>query len=54
MLSRDLQRHTELQHALGFKFRTQHSLLRLFVSHAEALGDEFVDVRESGTGKVCH
>jgi integrase len=45
MLSRDLQRHTELHRALGFKFRTQHSLLRLFVSHAEALGDEFVDGR---------
>ena len=43
MLSRDLQRHAELHRALGFKFRTQHALLRLFVAHAEGLGDEFVD-----------
>jgi len=43
MLNRDLQRHTDLQRTLGFKFHTQHSLLRLFVSHAEALGDEFVN-----------
>ena len=42
MLSRDLQRHADLHRALGFKFRTQHALLRLFVSHAETLGDEFV------------
>jgi integrase len=42
MLSRDLQRHTDLHHALGFKFRTQYALLRLFVTHAEGLGDEFV------------
>jgi integrase len=45
MLSRELQRHAELRRALGFKFRTQHALLRLFVSHAETLGDEFVDGR---------
>ncbi len=45
MLSRDLQRHTDLHHALGFKFRTQYALLRLFVAHAEELGDEFVDGR---------
>lgn len=43
MLSRDLQRHTDLHRALGFKFRTQHALLRLFVAHAEGLGDEFVE-----------
>jgi len=43
MLSRDLQRHADLHRALGFKFRTQHALLRLFVTHAEGLGDEFVD-----------
>ena len=42
MLSHNLQRHTDLHRTLGFKFRTQHSLLRLFVAHAEALGDEFV------------
>jgi integrase len=45
MLSRDLQRHADLHRALGFKFRTQHALLRLFVSHAETLGDEFVGGR---------
>lgn len=42
MLSRDLQRHDDLHRALGFKFRTQYALLRLFVEHAEGLGDEFV------------
>ena len=26
MLSRDLQRHTDLHRTLGFKFRTQHAL----------------------------
>jgi len=31
--------------ALGFKFRTQQALLRLFVAHAEALGDEFIGSR---------
>lgn len=43
MLSHDLQRHTDLHRALGFKFRTQHALLRLFVAHAEGLGDEVVN-----------
>ncbi len=43
MLSQDLQRHADLHRALGFKFRTQHALLRLFVAHAEGQGDEFVD-----------
>jgi len=42
MLSRDLQRHADLHFALGFKFRTPYALLRLFVAHAEGLGDEFV------------
>ena len=45
MLSRDLQRHADLHRALGFKFRTQHALLRLFVAHAEGLGDEFIGSR---------
>lgn len=47
MLSRDLQRHADLRRALGFKFRTQHALLRLFVSHAERLGDEFIRTRRA-------
>jgi integrase len=42
MLNNDLQRHADLHRALGFKFRTQYALLRLFVSHAEKLGDEFI------------
>jgi integrase len=42
MLKNDLQRHADLHWALGFKFRTQHALLRLFVAHAEKLGDEFI------------
>ncbi len=45
MLSHDLQRHSDLHRALGFKFRTQHALLRLFVAHAERLGDELIDSR---------
>ena len=43
MLSRDLQRHADLHRTLGFKFRTQHALLRLFVAYAESFRDEFVD-----------
>jgi integrase len=42
VLNKDLQRHADLHWALGFKFRTQHALLRLFVTHAEKSGDEFV------------
>jgi integrase len=45
MLKNDLQRHADLHWALGFKFRTQHALLRLFVAHAEKLGDEFIKAR---------
>jgi len=44
MLSQDLTRYTELHHFLGFKFRIQHSLLRNFVTYAEAQWDEFVRV----------
>lgn len=41
MLSQDLIRYVDLQRSLGFKFRVQHSLLRNFVSFAEAAGDDF-------------
>jgi integrase len=44
MLSQDLTRYTDLHRSLGFKFRIQHSLLRNFVTYAEAQGDEFVRV----------
>ena len=44
MLSQDLTRYVDLHRSLGFKFRTQHSLLRNFVAFAEAHGDEFVRV----------
>jgi integrase len=44
MLSQDLTRYVDLHRSMGFKFRTQHSLLRNFVSFAEANGDEFVRV----------
>ena len=44
MLSQDLTRYVDLHRSLGFKFRTQHSLLRNFVAFAEAQGDEFVRV----------
>jgi integrase len=42
MLSDDLARYVALHEALGFKFRTQRSLLRLFVLHAERHGDEVI------------
>jgi integrase len=42
MLSCDLTRYVDLHRSLGFKFRTQHALLRNFVAYAEAEGDEFV------------
>jgi integrase len=44
MLSQDLTRYVDLHHILGFRFRVQHSLLRNFVTFAEAQGDEFVGV----------
>jgi hypothetical protein len=44
MLSKALTSHVELHRGLGFKFRTQHLLLRSFVSFAEAQGDRFVHV----------
>jgi integrase len=42
MLSKLLADHTELQHALGFKFRTPGALLRNFVAYAEQRGDHTV------------
>src|SRR5215470_13094428 len=44
MLSKSLAKYIDLHHSLGFKFRTQRSLLRNFVNFAEAHGDEFVQV----------
>ena len=44
MLSQDLTRYVQLHRSLGFKFRTQHSLLRNFVAFAEGQGDEIVRV----------
>jgi hypothetical protein len=42
MLSDDLARYVALHEALGFRFRTQRILLRLFVVHAERRGDELI------------
>jgi integrase len=42
MLSDDLARYVALHEALGFKFRTQRVLLRLFVLYAERHGDEVI------------
>jgi hypothetical protein len=42
MLSDDMTRFVDLHRGLGFKFHTQHGLLRSFVAFAEAHGDEFV------------
>ena len=44
MLNEDLTRYVDLHRSMGFKFRTQHSLLRNFVGFAEANGDDFVRV----------
>jgi len=43
MLKNDLQRYTDLHWTLGFKFRSQQALLRLFVAYAEKFGDEFIN-----------
>ena len=42
MLSDDLTRHVDLHRGLGFRFRTQHGLLRSFVRFAEGHGDTFI------------
>jgi integrase len=42
MLSDALTRYVDLHRSVGFKFRSQHLLLRNFVRFAEAHGDEFV------------
>lgn len=42
MLSLDLEGYLELQHAAGFAFRSQRTLLKSFVAFAEAGGDEQV------------
>ena len=42
MLSDDLTRHVDLHRGLGFRFRTQHGLLRSFVRFAEEHGDIFI------------
>jgi integrase len=44
MLSQDLTRYVDLHRSLGFRFRIQHSLLRNFVTFAEAHEDEFIRV----------
>jgi integrase len=47
MLSNDLALYVELRRSLGFKFRWQHSLLRNYVSFAEAQGDQFVRIERA-------
>jgi integrase len=42
MLSDDLARYVALHEALGFKFRTQRLLLRMFVAYAERHGDNLI------------
>jgi len=44
MLSQDLARYVDLHRSLGFKFRSQHLLLRNFAAFAEAHGEEFVRI----------
>ena len=42
MLSHDIERYVDLKRAVGFKFRTQHSLLKLFGKFATERGDRLV------------
>jgi hypothetical protein len=42
MLSRDLARYIDRKRSLGFKFRSQHVLLRSFVAFAEPRGDRYI------------
>lgn len=42
MLSRDLACYIDQKRSLGFKFRSQHVLLRGFVTFAEECGDRYV------------
>jgi integrase len=42
MLSDDLARYVALHEALGFSFRTQRILLRMFVAYAERRGDDLI------------
>jgi integrase len=44
MLSQDLARYVDLHRSMGFKFRSQHLLLRNFAAFAEAHGEEFVRI----------
>lgn len=42
MLTDDLSRYVALHETMGFKFRTQRHLLRIFVSYAERHGDSMI------------
>jgi integrase len=42
MLSDDLARYVALHETLGYKFRTQRALLRMFVAYAERHGDNLI------------
>lgn len=45
MLSEDMTRYVDLHRGLGFRFHTQHGLLRSFVVFAESHGDMFIHSR---------
>jgi integrase len=53
MLSRDLTQYVDLRRSVGFRFRSQHSLLRSFVAFAEARGDGFVRADRVLDWAVC-
>lgn len=53
MLSQDLTRYVDLHRSLGFRFRTQHSLLRNFVTYADAQRDEFVRVDRARASAIA-
>jgi integrase len=42
MLSKYINRYVELHRSMGFKFRTQSSLLKSFIAFAESHGDQFI------------
>ena len=54
MLSDDMTRFVDLHRGLGFKFHTQHGLLRSFVAFAEAHGDELYAATVCSIGPARH
>lgn len=47
MLREHVTRYVELHRCMGFKFRTQSSLLNNFIAFAESRGDEFINTSQA-------